>query len=171
MPQRFCKGLLNPPKLWAVFESQLNRFSRTLCLKQFLWVKRCIRSEEVRHASFSLMCSQDEGGFQHGWVLFAHLLVVKKSARFCQTMTRRLKFIQYRTGVWKCLRSLPPDPSPSAGKKSGPIGAQFLSSTGLEFGTLIVSRTAKNTRAIGVPKSDFSGSQDRGGKGVKREKG
>ena len=26
---------------------------------------------------------------------------------------RRLKFIQYRTGVWKCHRSLSPDPSPS----------------------------------------------------------
>ena len=29
---------------------------------------------------------------------------------------RRLKFIQYRTGVWKCHRSLSPDPSPSAGQ-------------------------------------------------------
>ena len=28
---------------------------------------------------------------------------------------RRLKFIQYRTGVWKCHRSLFPDPSPSTG--------------------------------------------------------
>ena len=28
---------------------------------------------------------------------------------------RRLKFIQYRTGVWKCHRSLSPDPSPSTG--------------------------------------------------------
>ena len=27
----------------------------------------------------------------------------------------RLKFIQYRIGVWKCLRSLLPDPSPSVG--------------------------------------------------------
>ena len=29
-----------------------------------------------------------------------------------QYYRRRLKFIQYRTGVWKCLWSLPPDPSP-----------------------------------------------------------
>ena len=28
---------------------------------------------------------------------------------------RRLKFIKCRTGVWKCLRGLPPDPSPSTG--------------------------------------------------------
>ena len=28
---------------------------------------------------------------------------------------RKLKFIQYRTGVWKCHRSLSPDPSPSTG--------------------------------------------------------
>ena len=28
---------------------------------------------------------------------------------------RRLKFMQYRTGVWKCHRSLSPDPSPSTG--------------------------------------------------------
>ena len=28
---------------------------------------------------------------------------------------RRLKLIQYRTGVWECLRSLPPDASPSTG--------------------------------------------------------
>ena len=49
---------------------------------------------------------------------------------------RRPKFIQYRTGVWKCLRSLPAEP-PALGKNSGPMGARFLSSTGLGSGNLI----------------------------------
>ena len=30
-------------------------------------------------------------------------------------INRRLKFIQYRTGVWKCHRSLSPNPNPSTG--------------------------------------------------------
>ena len=51
---------------------------------------------------------------------------------------RRLKFIQYRSGVWKCLRSLPPDPpAPVLDRISGPLGARFLSSTWLWCGTLI----------------------------------
>ena len=53
-------------------------------------------------------------------------------------VSHRLQFIQYRIGVWKCLRSLSPDSSPSTGyNNSGPMGAQFLSSTGLGFGSLI----------------------------------
>ena len=52
-------------------------------------------------------------------------------------ITRRLTFIQYRTGVWKSFRSLPPDPSPVLDNISGPMGARFLSSTVLEFGNLI----------------------------------
>ena len=35
--------------------------------------------------------------------------------RLLTSIDRRLKFIQCRTGVWKCHRSLSPDPSPSTG--------------------------------------------------------
>ena len=37
--------------------------------------------------------------------------------------TRRLKFIQYRTGFWKCIRSLPPDPASVLDSISGSMGA------------------------------------------------
>ena len=40
-------------------------------------------------------------------------------------LIRRLKFIQYRTGVWNCLQT----PAPVLNKISGPMGAQLLSST------------------------------------------
>ena len=46
-----------------------------------------------------------------------------------------------RTGVWKCHRSLSQTPAPVLDKISrpwSPMGALFLSSTGLQFGTLIV---------------------------------
>ena len=39
---------------------------------------------------------------------------------------RRLKFIQYRTGVWKCHRSLSPDPSPSTGYNLGTHGCTIF---------------------------------------------
>ena len=51
-------------------------------------------------------------------------------------------YIEYRVGVWKCPRRLPPDPSPNI---SGPMGAQFLSSVGLGFGTLIGKACPPNT--------------------------
>ena len=39
----------------------------------------------------------------------------KSMVIFWTIFCRRLKFIQYRTGVWKCHRSLSPDHSPSTG--------------------------------------------------------
>ena len=48
----------------------------------------------------------------------------------------RLKCIQCSVGVWKCLRSLHPDPNPNTVDKiPGPMDARFLSSVGLGFGT------------------------------------
>ena len=62
-----------------------------------------------------------------------------------------------RTRVWKCLRSLPPDPSPSTGYRiSGPMCAQFLSVPGLAFGTPI-----ERTQFLPVPALDKNRSPKR----------
>ena len=52
-----------------------------------------------------------------GYPLSRYTLGVKSLCLNCETKTslRSLRFIQYRTGVWKCHRSLSPDPSPSTG--------------------------------------------------------
>ena len=46
-----------------------------------------------------------------------HLALFGKEVAILQPRVLNLQteFIQYRTGVWKCLRSLSPDPSPSTG--------------------------------------------------------
>ena len=50
----------------------------------------------------------------------------------------RLEFIQYRTGVWKChTGAFLQTPAPVLDKFSGPMGARFLSSTGLGSDNLI----------------------------------
>ena len=60
--------------------------------------------------------------------------------------SRRLKCIQCSVGAWKCLKSLPPDPTPILDKIPGPMDARFLSSVGLGFGIRIGrSTTLPNT--------------------------
>ena len=52
-------------------------------------------------------------------------------------LSRRLKFIQYRTGAGNAIGAFLQTPAPVLDKISGPMGAQFLSSAGLGSGNLI----------------------------------
>ena len=49
----------------------------------------------------------------------------------------RLKFIQYKTGVWNAMGAFLQTPAPVLDNISGAMGARFLSSTGLRSGSLI----------------------------------
>ena len=93
----FLRFLAMFPSKTAFFCRKMHFFGR----KSVLFCRKVLVFCGKTH--FSAVCS---GGSR---IMSGSLFLDEEIAKF-----HRLKFIQYRTGVWKCLESLP-DPSPSTG--------------------------------------------------------
>ena len=82
--------------------------------RRFLKSKKTQKKSKNRWPSYwLLMAKLSTLQRVYGW--YPRCQIASEVRRVIWVLYRRPRYIQYRTGVWKCHRSLSPDPSPSTG--------------------------------------------------------